>query len=165
MPRTCTCSSRSLGSACLDKAGILGGTATVLWFPTEQAEVLQKAREQKERIEHEVILGNEDDGSDELGEDAESSKESAQAAEVINMADLLAAQNYTPIKTDEIGQFDDAVDSEFDASALMDAADQLSAMLGSVEELGNETASILEEAGAEVAESSEDEADDRSATS
>lgn len=123
---------KELGLSLPDKADILGGTAMGLWFPKEQAQDLRRAREQKERTEREVYLSSEDDGSDEAVGDAEHSAVEARAAEVTNIADLLTARDHEPVKMDGNGQPDDTEDGILDMSALMDAASELSAMLGPV---------------------------------
>lgn len=128
---------KELGLSLPDKADILGGTAMALWFPKEQAEDTRRARAQSERTEREVILAQ-DAGSDQDAEDEDgTSEEAVRAAEVTNIADLLAAQDGTPAKMAKTGRRraggeaeDGEADGGADMAAILDVANQLSAMLG-----------------------------------
>ena len=60
---------------------------------------------------------------------AESAEQSSDEAGSVDLSALFEKQNYTPIKTDEIGKLED---DEIDLSALEDVASQLSSMMGDV---------------------------------
>lgn len=66
----------------------------------------------------------------------------AEPASPVDVSELLAAQNYEPIEIGELEMSVDARDGDLDITALSDVADQLSAMLGSVDSLASEASDI-----------------------
>lgn len=80
---------------------------------------------------------------------------------VVNVEELLASQNYTPIKTDEIGkpgpsavdEADSGDGEEMNVAGLMDVANQLNSMLESVDNIASNINDLVVESDDEIDQS------------
>lgn len=117
---------KELGLSLEEKAAILGGTATGLWFPEVLQDERREASIQAERTEREASISVDS----ELPSDADAmTPEESHNAEIVNIASVISEQS---VNTKEFIQ---PLDS--DVADLMEAASQLEAMLESVEQIGS----------------------------
>ncbi len=114
---------KELGLSLPDKADVLGVTAMSLWFPREHGEEERAVREQKLRTEQESISAQQ---ADESPEEEETEEAKSHAAQITQMADLIAAEGVVE------GPIVDEVDG-VELEAIMDAATELNAVLDNLD--------------------------------
>ncbi len=115
---------KELGLSLPDKADILGMTAMSLWFPQEYREEEQAQTEQQERTERESVQAIEDAEPPVVEDESDEAK--GHVAQITQMADLIAAEGN--VEGPILEQVDDV-----ELSAILDAANELNAVLDTVE--------------------------------
>ena len=121
---------KELGLSLGEKSAILGGTAMQLWFPDEVAQGQRKAKEQAERTRREAMAARGEE--DEEAEDDETDVATAERrkAEIVDMASLIAGEGKKAERRTKVApDLGDLADAEASLEELLNAADQLDAML------------------------------------
>ncbi len=123
---------KELGLSLPEKAAILGSTAMSLWFPEDQSEQKREALKQQERTEREVADAQKDDVSDPQDQVEQKivERQSARDAAVTSVAELISDQESARASRIDDSGIVSAEDDLLDVEAIIDAANELSDVLG-----------------------------------
>jgi hypothetical protein len=122
---------KELGLSLEEKSAILGGTAMQLWFPHEVAAEGRRAREQAERTRREAMASRDEEDEAEAQQAAQAQAEVSRrrAAEVVDMAALIASEGKSPRRTEIEKAPGRGSEAEMSLDEILEAADELDAML------------------------------------